>query len=75
MYLAKILARLGPCALAGATGALQVRKLPPEVVHRRRIHEVGLVVAPTRQVVCQHVRMVLQDLTVDQLPDLPEACH
>jgi hypothetical protein len=47
-----------------AAAALQVRELALEVVDRARVHEAGLL-PPARQVVRQHVRVVLQDLAVD----------
>ena len=52
-----------------AAAALQVRELALEVVHRAGVHEAGLL-PPARQVVRQHVRVVLQDLPVDQVPHL-----
>ena len=45
-----------------------MRKLSPEAVHCGGVHEVGL--PPALQVVCQHVRVVLQDLPVYELPNL-----
>lgn len=61
------LAQVG-VGLAAAAG-LQVRKLALEVVHGRGVDKVGLAVA-ARQVVGQHLGVVLQDLAVDQLPHL-----
>ena len=50
------------------SAALQVGELAAEGVHGGGVHEVGL--PPAGQVVGQHVRVVLQDLPVDQLPHL-----
>ena len=56
-------------SLPAGVAALQVGELAPEAVHSRGVHEVGL--PRPVQVVGQHVRVVLQDLPVDQLPHLP----
>lgn len=70
-YLSKVLA--GRRALAAA--ALKMRKLAAEVVYCRWIKEVGLVVAAARKVICQHVGVVLQNLTIDELPHLVACVH
>jgi len=50
------------------TSALQVVELPLEVVHSGRVQEGWQ--AAAREVVLQHLWVVLQDLPVDQLPHL-----